>query len=104
MLPGVRVCPVADALDVVGDRWSLLILREVGFGVHRFNDIQRHTGAPRDRLSTRLRKLEEQGVLERRPYQEHPRRYEYLLTAKGQALAPVIEALKDWGARHTPSA
>jgi DNA-binding HxlR family transcriptional regulator len=100
MFEGVRPCPIADALDLVGDRWSLLVLREIGFGVRRFNDIQRHTGAPRDRIADRLRKLEEVGVIGRQPYHEHPPRHEYVLTESGEALAPVLAALGDWGRQY----
>ncbi|WP_245657215.1 winged helix-turn-helix transcriptional regulator [Herbidospora mongoliensis] len=94
-----RVCPIADALDVVGERWSLLVLRELGFGVHRFKDIQINTGAPRETLALRLRKLEECGVIERRRYHDHPPRDEYVLTARGRELGPVLTALREWGER-----
>ena len=67
-LPG-RPCAIAASLEVVGDRWSLLVVREVALGNHRFTEIARGTGAPRDRLTTRLRDLVDAGVLERRPYQ-----------------------------------
>ncbi len=69
-----RACGIADALSIVGDRWALLVLRELGFGVHRFNDIQANTGAPRDSLATRLRQLEEAGLITRQRYSEHPPR------------------------------
>jgi DNA-binding HxlR family transcriptional regulator len=95
-----RVCPIADALEVVGERWSLLVLRELGFGVHRFKDIQVNTGAPRETLALRLRKLEEAGVIERRRYCDHPPRDEYVLTAAGRDLTPVLTALREWGERH----
>jgi DNA-binding HxlR family transcriptional regulator len=95
-----RVCSIADALDVVGERWSLLVLRELGFGVHRFKDIQVNTGAPRETLALRLRKLEEAGVIERRRYSDHPPRDEYVLTAAGRDLIPVLAALREWGERH----
>jgi DNA-binding HxlR family transcriptional regulator len=95
-----RVCSIADALDVVGERWSLLVLREIGFGVHRFKDIQVNTGAPRETLALRLRKLEESGVIERRQYREHPPRDEYLLTAVGRDLMPVLSELRKWGEQH----
>ena len=100
-----RACSIADALDVVGERWSLLVLRELGFGVHRFNDIQVNTGAPRETLALRLRKLEEANVIERRRYSDRPPRDEYVLTAVGKDLAPVLVALRQWGERHvTPTA
>jgi DNA-binding HxlR family transcriptional regulator len=95
-----RVCPIADALDVVGERWTLLVLRELGFGVRRFKDIQVNTGAPRETLALRLRKLEETGVIERRRYCERPPRDEYLLTAAGQDILPVLSSLRVWGERH----
>ncbi len=99
-----RICSIADALDVVGERWSLLVLRELGFGVHRFKDIQVNTGAPRETLALRLRKLEEAGIIERRRYSDHPPRDEYLLTPAGQDLAPVLGALREWGERHVTPA
>ncbi|MFF3748919.1 winged helix-turn-helix transcriptional regulator [Streptomyces sp. NPDC002018] len=99
-----RVCSIADALDVVGERWSLLVLRELGFGVHRFKDIQVNTGAPRETLALRLRKLEEAGVIERRRYCDRPPRDEYVLTAAGRDLAPVLIALRVWGERHVTPA
>jgi DNA-binding HxlR family transcriptional regulator len=99
-----RVCSIADALEVVGERWSLLVLREIGFGVYRFKDIQVNTGAPRETLALRLRKLEEAGVIERRRYCDHPPRDEYLLTDAGRKLVPVLGALRAWGERHVTPA
>jgi DNA-binding HxlR family transcriptional regulator len=81
----------------VGDRWALLVLRELGFGVNRFNDILANTGAPRDSLATRLRELEEAGLIVRRRYNEHPPRYEYILTDAGTAIGPVLRELRTWG-------
>lgn len=98
--PTPRVCGIADALGVVGDRWALLVLRELGFGVHRFNDIQANTGAPRDSLATRLRDLEQAGLISRRRYSEHPPRDEYVLTDAGTAIAPVLRELRIWGETH----
>lgn len=96
-----RSCTIANALAVVGERWSLLIVRELLlFGVTRFNDIQAHTGAPRQILVARLRALEEHGVLVRTPYQQHPTRYDYRLTAAGEALRPVLTELRAWGERY----
>ena len=93
-------CPAAAALDVVGERWSLLVLRELFYGVHRFDAIARHTGAPRNILTTRLRHLEAAGVVERRQYQAAPSRSDYHLTGSGAELLPVVLALMDWGNRH----
>jgi DNA-binding HxlR family transcriptional regulator len=97
-LPG-RPCSIAAALEVVGDRWSLLIVREVSFGNRRFSQIARNTGAPRDRLAARLRTLVDAGVLERHVYQDAPRREEYRLTEAGRDLAAVTGALLAWGDR-----
>jgi DNA-binding HxlR family transcriptional regulator len=88
---------------VIGDRYSLLVLRELALDVHRFNDIRRNIGAPRETLTIRLRTLEDAGLLERRPYSEHPPRDEYVLTEAGLALTPVLRALRSWGARYAPS-
>ncbi|SOD70808.1 HxlR family transcriptional regulator [Jatrophihabitans sp. GAS493] len=95
--PYVRECTIADALAVIGDRWSLLAIREMFYGVHRFNDIARNTGAPRDILTSRLRKLVDTGVLTREQYSERPARFEYQLTDAGRALSPVLLTLKEWG-------
>ena len=94
---GPRICGISDALNVVGDRWSFLVLRELHSGVHRFNDIQTNTGAPRDRLATRLRKLEEAGLITRRRYSERPPRDEYVLTTAGSAIGPALRELQIWG-------
>jgi DNA-binding HxlR family transcriptional regulator len=95
-LPG-RPCPAASALALIGEKWSLLALREVFYGNHRFNDIVRNTGAPRDRLAARLKALVEAGVLERREYSSSPLRYGYHATRAGAELAPVMRALVQWG-------
>lgn len=97
-----RACPIAETLDLVGERWSLLVLREVFMGVRRFADIQANTGAPRDVLTKRLRSLEAGGVLERHRYLERPPRFEYRLTPAGQALEPVLISLREWGLRYLP--
>ena len=83
-----RVCSVAGALDVIGEKWSLLVVRELILGVHRFNEIATNTGAPRDILTARLRRLEELGVVERRAYSDRPPRYEYVLTCPWQDVVP----------------
>ncbi|WSJ72041.1 winged helix-turn-helix transcriptional regulator [Kitasatospora sp. NBC_01250] len=84
---------------MLGEKWALLAVRELFYGNHRFDRIVRNTGAPRDRLTARLRALEEAGVVERRLYQERPARYEYHLTRAGRELAPVTQALLVWGDR-----
>lgn len=98
--PSPRHCSVAGALDVVGEKWSLLVVRELFLGSRRFTDIAANTGAPRDVLTLRLRRLEDLGVVERRAYSERPPRHEYFLTDAGRDLRPVIMALKDWGDTH----
>ena len=97
-----QVCSIAGALEVVGERWSLLIVRNVFLGLRRFDEIQSNLGIARNVLQTRLTTLLEQGVLEKRLYQEHPPRYEYRLTDKGLDLWPTVVALMQWGDRHAP--
>ncbi|MGQ4347974.1 winged helix-turn-helix transcriptional regulator [Streptomyces sp. SAS_275] len=92
---------MTDALEVLGDRLSLPVLRELLYGFHRFSDLARLTGASRTLLSTRLKSLEEAGVIVRRQYSEHPVRFEYHLTQAGTDLIPVIVTLKEWGEKHT---
>ena len=97
---GPRVCGIADALELIGERWSLLVLRELALGVTRFNDIRHNTGAPRETLTARLRALEDAGVIARRQYSAHPPRDEYLLTVAGEALIPVLRSLRKWGEQY----
>lgn len=99
-----QACSIAGALAVIGERWSLLIVREVFLGVRRFDEIQADLGIARNVLDTRLKRLIEQGVLERRRYQERPPRYEYRLTEKGLDLWPTMVALMQWGDRHAAPA
>jgi len=96
---GQKDCPVARALDVIGERWSLLILRDLlRKGPMRFQEIEAGLpGAAPNTLSARLKALETQGVIATRLYERHPPRYEYLLTAKGKSLGPVLKALGVWG-------
>ncbi|WP_338675245.1 helix-turn-helix domain-containing protein [Streptomyces sp. SCSIO 30461] len=95
-----RPCSIAATLAVVGEKYALLVLREVLLGVRRFDRIARNTGAPRDVLTARLRRLVEAGVLEKVPYSERPLRHEYVPTDAGLELQPVLLALMDWGDRH----
>jgi len=97
---GARTCSVARTLDVVGEKWSLLAVREMILGNHRFADMVKRTGAPRDILTTRLRKLEAAGLVERRQYSARPLRHEYHLTELGDTLRPVISLLRQWGDDH----
>jgi DNA-binding HxlR family transcriptional regulator len=93
-------CSIARALEVVGERWTLLVVREALNGTRRFDDFQARLGIARNVLANRLERLVEESVLERRPYQERPVRYEYVPTRKGLELLPVTVALMDWGDRH----
>jgi DNA-binding HxlR family transcriptional regulator len=98
-LPG-RPCPIAAALELVGERWALLVIREIALGATRFGDIVAGTGAPRDRIAARLKALESAGIVSRTPYHDGPMRYEYRLTASGSDLMPVLDALLEWGTHH----
>ncbi len=91
------VCPVARSMDIVGDRWTVLVLRELYMGETRFEEIQIQTNATPQMLATRLKALEADGMVERQPYTEWPLRYEYRLTQKGWAFYPVVYALRAWG-------
>ena len=90
-------CPVARTTDLLGDWWTPLVLRELLLGNRRFSRIQSRLGMSRAVLATRLRRLEEDGVVERRPYQEQPLRHEYHLTAKGRSLWEVIVVMWEYG-------
>jgi DNA-binding HxlR family transcriptional regulator len=95
-----RPCSIADALAVVGEKYSLLVLREVCLGNGRFDQLVRNIGAPRDVLATRLRRLIDAGLLTKRAYQERPQRFEYRATRAGLDLEPVLMSLMAWGDRH----
>ncbi|MEA2720693.1 MAG: hypothetical protein QOJ39_2557 [Candidatus Eremiobacteraeota bacterium] len=97
---GSRPCSIARTLDVVGDWWTLLVLRDVFRGMHRFDELQTSLGIATNVLTLRLKRLADAGILERRAYQEHPPRYEYVATDKGHDLYPVLLALLQWGDRH----
>jgi DNA-binding HxlR family transcriptional regulator len=95
-----QCCSMAAALEVVGERWSLLIVRDILLDLRRFDQIQADLGIARNVLQARLERLLEQGVVEKRLYQERPPRYEYRLTDKGLDLWPTIVSLMQWGDRH----
>jgi DNA-binding HxlR family transcriptional regulator len=95
-----RTCSIARTLDLVGEKWALLAVREVFLGNHRFDEMVRRIGAPRDTLAARLRTLVAAGILERRQYSEHPARFEYHLTDAGRDLYPVILTLMRWGDQY----
>ena len=95
-----QVCSIARTLEVLGERWTLLIVRDALLGLHRFDEFQESLGVARNVLSDRLSRLVSEGILERVRYQERPERFEYRLTAKGRELAVPLLALMQWGDRH----
>jgi DNA-binding HxlR family transcriptional regulator len=95
-----QTCSIARALEIVGERWTLLIVRDVFLGLRRFDDLQASLGVARNVLTDRLNRLVDEGVLERVRYSEHPPRYEYRLTPKGLDLNVALTALRQWGDRY----
>lgn len=95
-----QVCSIARALELVGDRWTLLIIRDAFMGTRRFDDFQRSLGCARNVLTDRLARLVDAEILRRVLYQEHPPRYEYRLTRRGVELWPAMMTLKAWGDRY----
>ncbi|MFI1167358.1 winged helix-turn-helix transcriptional regulator [Streptomyces sp. NPDC020801] len=95
-----RPCSIADTLALVGEKYSLLVLREVCLGNGRFDQLVRNIGAPRDILATRLRRLVDAGILTKQAYSERPQRFEYRPTQAGIELEPVLMTLMAWGDRH----
>ena len=98
-----EACPVARGLSVIGDRWTMLVVRECFFGIRRFDQMQERLGITRHVLADRLRKLEKDGVLRREAYQERPVRYEYRLTESGKTLYPLLVSLIDWADSNVPT-
>ena len=97
-------CPIANVLDLIGDKWSLLIVRDMLiFNKHRYRDfLDADEGIPTNILADRLKRLEENGLIEKSPYQQHPVRYEYHLTDKGQDLERLVQEMVRWGLKHIP--
>ncbi|MFF0018744.1 winged helix-turn-helix transcriptional regulator [Streptomyces sp. NPDC005374] len=93
-------CSIARALEIVGERWTLLVVRDALYGVRRYNDFLVHLGIPRAVLAARLQMLTEEGILEKRRYQESPPRDEYVVTDRGIALWPTMRSLGRWGREH----
>ena len=98
------MCPIANTLDLLGDRWTLLVVRDLlFFDKHRFGDFASSMeGIPTNILAERLRRLEDAGVVVKVPYSSHPQRFEYHLTPKGADLLPVLLAMAEWAGRHIP--
>lgn len=97
-----QICSAARALEVVGQRWTLLIVRDLVLGTVRFEDLVQSLGVTRSILAKRLAHLDEHELITRELYQEHPPRYEYRLTPKGEELLTVLARLLEWGDRHYP--
>jgi DNA-binding HxlR family transcriptional regulator len=93
-------CSIARTLEVVGDRWTLLIIRDIALGHERFDELLKSLGVASNVLSERLTRLVAEGILDRTPYQERPERFEYHLTKKGRELGVALLALMEWGDRH----
>ncbi|MGX9352249.1 winged helix-turn-helix transcriptional regulator [Shimia sp. W99] len=98
-----EACPVARAMSVIGDRWTLLVLRDCLLGIRKFDQLQADLGITRHVLAERLKKLESAGLLERRPYQERPTRFEYRPTQAARDFVPVMQVLIGWAEAHIPS-
>jgi DNA-binding HxlR family transcriptional regulator len=97
-------CPVASALDIVGDKWTLVVLRTIFAGRHRYRELADVPEAISSNiLADRLERLETYGLVTKRPYQENPVRYEYRLTKRGADLLPVLQELAAWASRHIPA-
>ena len=96
-LDEIHDCSVARTLEHIGERWTLMILRDAIYGVRRFDDFQARLGIARNILTKRLTKLVDAGIMRKEPYQEHPLRHEYRLTEKGRDLVPILTALLAWG-------
>jgi DNA-binding HxlR family transcriptional regulator len=95
-----QTCSIAATLELIGERWTLLIIRDAFLGIRRFDDFQRRLGIARNVLQSRLERLVDEGVLRRVEYQQRPRRFEYRLTSKGVDLWPVLVTLMKWGDKH----
>src|SRR3954452_6980402 len=95
-----QVCSVARSLEVIGDRWTLLVVRDAFFGLRRFQQFEENLGIPKKVLTERLQRLVDEQILERRRYQERPERFEYVLTDKGRGLWRVLAHLLMWGDEH----
>jgi DNA-binding HxlR family transcriptional regulator len=96
-------CPVSAILDLLGDKWTLLVVRDLMLGRHTYSELQNSPErVPSNILAERLKRLEREGIVERQLYQQRPRRYQYHLTQKGQDLRPVLHAMVAWGSHYVP--
>jgi DNA-binding HxlR family transcriptional regulator len=97
---GQDFCGVAKSLEIIGERWTLLIVRDAFFGLRRFEEFQSSLGIARNVLTDRLNRLVDEGVFVRKVYSERPERFEYRLTTKGRELIVALTALREWGDKH----
>ena len=96
-------CPVTNSLEIIGDKWTLVIIRDLFLGKKTYSDFQESPeGIPTNILADRLKRLESSGIVEKIPYQDNPVRYEYRMTHKGKDLGKVLGALKEWGLKYIP--
>lgn len=96
-------CPVASVLDIVGDKWTLIVVRDLFLGKHRYGEFQASAEAiPTNILAERLKRLEAAGLVKKEFYQDNPPRAEYFLTSRGAALGPILRAMREWGKQHIP--
>jgi len=96
-------CPITNTLDIIGDKWTLLVIRDLLLGKHLYGEMmQSPEGIASNILANRLQRLDQAGLIVKRPYQSNPVRYEYHLTAKGQDLKPVVQAIVAWARKHVP--
>ena len=93
-------CSIARSLDIIGESWTLLVLRDAFQGARRFDEFQKSLGIATNVLTARLKRLVDEGLLEQRRYQEHPPRYEYVLTEKARDLGPILANLVHWGNKY----
>jgi len=97
---GQELCSVARTLEIIGDRWTWLIIRDAFLGISRFGEFEESLGVAPNVLQDRLARLVDEGIFERKAYSDHPARHEYLLTQKGDDLFTALNALRQWGDRH----
>lgn len=94
-------CPIVNSLDILGDKWTLVILRDLVIGKKTYSDLANSPEKiPTNRLAERLKRLDNEGIVKKSLYQEHPKRYEYLLTQKGKDIMPILQELARWGNKY----
>lgn len=97
------ICPITNTLDLLGDKWTLIIIRDLFLGKHTYSEFQASPeGIPTNILAARLKRMQVNGIIEKEAYQQKPVRYAYSLTDKGKALAPIVKEIINWGLKHIP--